>query len=772
MKTKQKKQLISMFLTATMLVSPVIPNNIGMTQKVEAATTTCTTYSGSNANEQNYSRWAFTIQSYLVENDNNGFMRVQADAVENKILVEYYDTNYNLTETKLIKAELPIFGAFHATDDNYYILSGQTNPNEDNNAEVYRITKYSKDWNKISSCGLYGANTTIPFRAGSARITTDGNYMFIRTCHEMYQSSDGLNHQANVTIQVDMNAMEITDSYTEVMNSGYGYVSHSFNQFIKTENNNIIAVDHGDAYPRSITLIKYNTDFTGGTFTPDYYTKCDVFDIFSFSGGIGDNDTGASIGGFEISDSSYLVAGNSVDQINNFNGNTRNIFVTSTNKTTNATTINWITDYKEGEITTSTPHLVKINNNKFILLWTAINDETDNENTKICYTQLDGLGNIVGDIYFMEGELSDCVPLLQNEKIIWYTWKDEAITFYEINTSDISKTYSTTINNGHEYKIEYPKSGSNTATNICTKCDYTEDIIVPTTINIWWRKNADNGYYSSSYSKQLKKGDTLDIWVEIEEDVDNSDVIMEISDNSIASLDDTESYSNMKRVTMKKAGDFTITIYPRYNPSIKKTFEFNVIDPSNTTTQKPVKVTSLKQKTSYSTSSIAMTWKKVTNASGYEVYQATNKDGEYKKIATTSSTSYTNKKLSAGKNYYFKVRAYKVVDGSKIYGDYSSIVTMATKTKAPTISKVTSTSKQAKVTWKKVTGANGYEIYMSQSKNGTYNKIATTSSKTTSFTKKSLTKGKTYYFKVRAYKTINNKNVSSSWSSIKSVKVK
>lgn len=42
--------------------------------------------------------------------------------------------------------------------------------------------------------------------------------------------------------------MEITDKFTGIMNKDYGYISHSFNQFIKTENNHIIAVDHGDAY--------------------------------------------------------------------------------------------------------------------------------------------------------------------------------------------------------------------------------------------------------------------------------------------------------------------------------------------------------------------------------------------------------------------------------------------------------------------------------------------------------------------------------------------
>jgi hypothetical protein len=52
-----------------------------------------------------------------------------------------------------------------------------------------------------------------------------------------------------------------------------------------------------------------------------------------------------------------------------------------------------------------------------------------------------------------------------------------------------------------------------------------------------------------------------------------------------------------------------------------------------------------------------------------------------------------------------------------------------------------------KVTWKKVSGANGYDVYMSTSKNGTYKKVGTTP--TASYTKSGLKKEKTYYFKVK-----------------------
>lgn len=233
-------------------------------------------------------------------------MRLQANAVRSGYLVEYYDKNFKLLSRRTVNKELDMFGGFCQSGDYYYVLSGQTNYDESDNVEVYRITKYDKNWNRISSCGLKGANTYIPFDAGSARMTSSGRYLMIRTCHEMYKKSDGYHHQANVTIQVDMRTMKVIDSFTDVMNTEYGYVSHSFNQFIHMENGRIVAVDHGDAYPRSIVLIKYPSAIGSDGFRE---WNCEATDVISFDGEIGDNYTGATVGGFEMSSSSYLIAG-------------------------------------------------------------------------------------------------------------------------------------------------------------------------------------------------------------------------------------------------------------------------------------------------------------------------------------------------------------------------------------------------------------------------------------------------------------------------------
>ena len=90
---------------------------------------------------------------------------------------------------------------------------------------------------------------------------------------------------------------------------------------------------------------------------------------------------------------------------------------------------------------------------------------------------------------------------------------------------------------------------------------------------------------------------------------------------------------------------------------------------------KPSRVVKLKVKKS-SKRSVKISWKKQKNVAGYEVYRSTKKNKSFKKITTlkkAGKVTYVNKKLKKGKTYYYKVRAYKVVSGKKVYGKFSTI---------------------------------------------------------------------------------------------------
>jgi len=556
-----KKRMLSIVLSGAMAVSTAV--SAGSFSAFAVAQ--CVAYSGSNVNDQDYVQWSDTVKSYLTVCDNGNYMRVQSGAIEGKLLVEYYSSDFEPLSTKLIDNELPIFGAFYDSGNNYYVLSGQENPKQNDSLEVFRITKYDKNWNKIKSCGLYGANTTVPFDAGSARMTHSGDHLLVRTCHEMYKSSDGNNHQSNVTIEVDMPSMTITDSYTGIMNVDYGYVSHSFNQFIKTDGNHIVALDHGDAHPRSAVLVKYNSDFTTGKFFPNYFEQVSNIDVVTYPEYTAGhyNYTGAAIGGFDVSSSSYIVAQSTVDLDYINTSETRNVYVSAVSKDLSTNKLNKITSYAEGTDSASAPQLVKINNNSFLLLWAR--------DTKVNCVKLNADGTVNGSIHTFEGSLSDCQPVIKNGRAVWYVYDKNNVTFNSLNLSNLDDIKTVDVKTGHDYETKYASKTDGTVTQTCKSCGYVNKFTVPTSTTVYWRTDLSNTSFSSVLSKtQFSVGDSIDFWL-----YDDTDYTVEFSDRSMVSVNKLENYANdIRRITFKNGGSLTVKIYPTYNPSVAKTYKF------------------------------------------------------------------------------------------------------------------------------------------------------------------------------------------------------
>ena len=556
-----KKRMLSIVLSGAMAVSTAV--SAGSFSAFAVAQ--CVAYSGSNVNDQDYVQWSDTVKSYLTVCDNGNYMRVQSGAIKGKLLVEYYSSDFEPLSTKLIDNELPVFGAFYDSGNNYYVLSGQENPKQNDSLEVFRITKYDKNWNKIKSCGLYGANTTVPFDAGSARMTHSGDHLLVRTCHEMYKSSDGNNHQSNVTIEVDMPSMTITDSYTGIMNVDYGYVSHSFNQFIKTDGNHIVALDHGDAHPRSAVLVKYNSDFTTGKFFPSYFDKVSNIDVVTYPEYTAGhyNYTGAAIGGFDVSSSSYIVAQSTVDLDYINTSETRNVYVSAVSKDLSTNKLNKITSYAEGTDSASAPQLVKINNNSFLLLWAR--------DTKVSCVKLNADGTVNGSIHTFEGSLSDCQPVIKNGRAVWYVYDKNNVTFNSLNLSNLDDIKTIDVKTGHDYETKYASKTDGTVTQTCKSCGYVNKFTVPTSTTVYWRTDLSNTSFSSVLSKtQFSVGDSIDFWL-----YDDTDYTVEFSDRSMVSVNKLENYANdIRRITFKNGGSLTVKIYPTYNPSVAKTYKF------------------------------------------------------------------------------------------------------------------------------------------------------------------------------------------------------
>lgn len=134
--------------------------------------------------------------------------------------------------------------------------------------------------------------------------------------------------------------------------------------------------------------------------------------------------------------------------------------------------------------------------------------------------------------------------------------------------------------------------------------------------------------------------------------------------------------------------------------------------------------------------------------------------------ATLTKGFFKSVKLTKG-DYYVKV------ERSSNYTNavYDVTLTNSKKPLAPVLTKVTSAKKIVTLTWKKSANANKYEIYRSTKKNGGFKKIDTVYNDA-KYVDNNAPKGKTCYYKIVAVNDSLNKEIKSSFSKVKSVKVK
>lgn len=206
----------------------------------------------------------------------------------------------------------------------------------------------------------------------------------------------------------------------------------------------------------------------------------------------------------------------------------------------------------------------------------------------------------------------------------------------------------------------------------------------------------------------------------------------------------------------KNIGTYNVKVIFDGYYSGSKTLSFSVL-PSKTN-----KITATQ-----SASSINLKWNKVTGATGYRVYQYNSKTKKYEKLGDTTKNSYAVKNLKSGTTYKFAVKAYTKSGKNILWAASYTTVTTATKTAAPTV-KLTAGTNKASLSWNKVTGATGYIVYMMNAE-GKYEKQTVTTK--TSYTQTGLKKGKTYSFRVRAYKKVDGKNIYGNYKTY-TVKVK
>ena len=161
---------------------------------------------------------------------------------------------------------------------------------------------------------------------------------------------------------------------------------------------------------------------------------------------------------------------------------------------------------------------------------------------------------------------------------------------------------------------------------------------------------------------------------------------------------------------------------------------------------------------------IKLTWAASEGAASYAVYRATSSTGKFTKLADVAATTYYNTSLTCGKTYYYKLKATNKAGAS----GYSAVVSARPVPGRVVTVLAKKTPASIVASWKRIGGASGYVVMRSVGDALHFKKVKTiTYGKTVKFISTKLKRGQTYYFKVRAYKTVSGKKIYGKYSTVK-----
>ena len=211
--------------------------------------------------------------------------------------------------------------------------------------------------------------------------------------------------------------------------------------------------------------------------------------------------------------------------------------------------------------------------------------------------------------------------------------------------------------------------------------------------------------------------------------------------------------TTIKSLTAGSTNKLRIRAYKTIN---KKT-EYSSYTYLNVKT-KPAQMTGLKAK-SKTNNTVTLQWNKNATADSVFIEKYDGSKWVNVKKLSAGFTTYTVCKLSSGRTYRFRVRAYRA-------GEYSGYTYLNVNTRPYTTTGMKSksvTKNSIVLQWNKNTSADGYSIEKYDGKKWVQVKRYT-SNKSTTYTIKGLKARTTYKFRMRAYKTIGKVNEYSAYT--------
>jgi len=360
------------------------------TQSIQTDTPIRSVIDGGQGFLHSYADLAPAIVTYVNE---DGKVNVGWDDQANgKINIATLDANLKPQDTISIKKEMPLFGTFTKDEQgHFYVLWGQEMKEDEKDKASIKISKYAETGEKMedvsfASGAQYFNGTKEPFAFANAKLEYANGLLVAFFGRLMFQSDDGLNHQSSTALYVDTATMR-------QVALPIPYSSHSFDQDVAFDGDNIVFADRGDVYDRGFVITKINR-----AKNKKYSTT-----PFSFKSGAAIYQlTFSELGGIAIADNGYVLVGTSeksmsAESAKEEHNESRNLFMQligrnfeqldqpvlsvgetqkfnvslrgSTYEASNAGVV-WLTDYRNKDLENAAhPKVTKIDGNRLLITW-------------------------------------------------------------------------------------------------------------------------------------------------------------------------------------------------------------------------------------------------------------------------------------------------------------------------------------------------------------------------------------------------------------------
>ena len=375
--------------------------------------------------------------SFMAATD-EGYVRVYVKGQE--LRVEELNDAFEVLSKKTIALPLSVWGSFYSSSDAYYVAVAKGTAEKDADPDGYaelediRVIKYDKSWTqvgevKFSSGDYYISNA---FTTGSVEMSEkDGKLLVAATVN-----------QGNSFAFLEIDEQEFTGT---ILNSVY-----SMNKALDAEYVGdrpvCLAQDNGK-YVSRLFLTEYDELPEASVPIMEYEDESQSYYKYYYYSSVDD---------LAVSDSHILTLGTSVDQSRRGEltvYSPHNVYLSATpidDLTTDATEIRWLTDYVEdgetyGKLFTGA-NMTKISDDRFLIMWQEFDTDSssagkpDSPGRVLYYLFVDGSGNAVSEVYTARGWISDCHPIVNGDKVVFYASTPTSVEFYQIDAADGSFT--------------------------------------------------------------------------------------------------------------------------------------------------------------------------------------------------------------------------------------------------------------------------------------------------------------------------------------------